>query len=296
MMRATRALLVFLLLFPAAGAALAAVRKTELGLATVSAGTWTVYGDLDGFLPEPYSGGSSGRLPGAPGPLQRIEFNKIAVLGFYGTLWGQPAFLALPWLWTAKIRDGGRDDRVALGDGEIYVGQRMGAVEGRLGLIFPAGYDTRDGDPWIGPGNMQVTLGAAFNPNLTRYSARWEMSAEAKWAYTLDDAIAKSGSWALYPSGKLSYRPSQAWKFGLEGLGHWKSSYWGRSATFGESVLGVTDGSSPKPQWGAGLVPNLFVEHFLNGNVALGLKAGHGFWGYRDAASYNASVYLLYFP
>jgi hypothetical protein len=288
---------VFLSLFPsifpstflAAAGTASAARKTELGLATVSTGTWTVYGDLDGFLPDPYPGGSSGAL-------ERIEFNKIAVLGFYGTVWGQPAFLALPWLWTAKVSDGGRDDRLALGDGELYVGQRMGAVEGRLGLIFPAGYDTRDGDPWIGPGNLQVTLGAAFNPNLTRYSARWELSAEAKWAYALDDAIAKSGTWALYPSGKLSYRPSQPWKFGLEGLGYWKSSYWGRSATFGESVLGVTDDAGPKPEWGAGLVPNLFVEHFLNGNVALGLKAGHGLWGYRDAATYNASLYLLYFP
>jgi hypothetical protein len=43
-------------------------------------------------------------------------------------------------------------------------------------------------------------------------------------------------------------------------------------------------------------VPNLFLEDFLNGNVAVGLKAGHGLWGYRDAATYNASVYLLYFP
>ncbi|MEO6095176.1 MAG: hypothetical protein ABIW76_05690 [Fibrobacteria bacterium] len=288
----TRASLVFPILFLAAAQAMAAGRKTELGLATVSTGTWTVYGDLDGFLPEPFSGGATGAA-------KRVEFNKIAVLGFYGTVWGQPAFLALPWLWTAKISENGRDDRVALGDGEIYLGQRVGGVEGRVGLIFPAGYDTRDGDPWIGPGNLQVTLGAAFNPNLTRYSQRWEMSAEAKWAYTLDDAIAKSGTWALYPSGKVSFRPVQAWKFGLEGLAYWKSSYWGRSATFGESVLGLSGSAGtkpPKPQWGAGLVPNLFVEYFLNGNVALGLKAGHGLWGYRDAATYNGSVYLLYFP
>lgn len=263
----------------------AADRKTSLGLATVSAGTWTAYGELDGFFPGSYSG--------YPDGLRRYEFNKIAVLGFYGTLFGQPAFLSLPWLWTAKHEDKGSEHRVAPGDAEMYLGQRAGVVEARLGLIVPAGYDTEDGDPWIGPGNVQVTLGAAVNPNLTRYSRRWELSAEGKWAYALDDAIAKSGSWAFYPSGKLSFRPTQPWKLGLEGLGYWKSSYWGRSATFGESVLGA-DG--PRAEWGAGFVPNLFVEHFLDGNVAIGLKAGHGVWGYRDAATYNASVYLLYFP
>ncbi|MEO7423674.1 MAG: hypothetical protein ABI036_00715 [Fibrobacteria bacterium] len=299
MKRVLQVFLFILFILWSAAQTVAAVRKTALGLATVSAGTWTVYGDLDGFLPKPYggaSGGSSGGSPGALGPLRRIEYNKIAVIGFYGTVWGQPAFAALPWLWTANVGESGRDDRVALGDGEFYLGQKAGGAEWRLGLIFPAGYDIRDGDPWMGPGNLQVTLGAAFNPNLTRYSRRWEMSSEAKWAYTLDDAIAKSGTWGLYPSGNLCYRPGQPWKFGLEGLGYWKSSYWGRSAGFGESVLGITDSASPKPQWGAGLVAGMFVEHFLNGNLALGLKAGHGIWGYRDAATYNASVYLLYFP
>lgn len=280
-------LLAFPLLFPERpeAAAQSAARKTSLGLATVSAGTWTAYGELDGFIPGSYSG--------YPDGLRRYEFNKIAVLGFYGTVFGQPAFLSLPWLWTAKHEDQGARHRIALGDGEMYVGQRIGMAEARLGLIAPAGYDTKDGDPWIGPGNVQVTLGAAVNPNLTRYSRRWEMSAEGKWAYTLDDAIAKSGSWAFYPSGKISFRPAQQWKFGMEGLGYWKSSYWGRSASFGQSVLGQ---SGPKAQWGAGFVPNLFVEDFLNGNVAVGLKAGIGLWGYRDAATYNASIYLLYFP
>jgi hypothetical protein len=46
-------------LLPAAlllpGRAEAASRKTSLGLATVSAGTWTAYGDLDGFAPGSYS-------------------------------------------------------------------------------------------------------------------------------------------------------------------------------------------------------------------------------------------------
>jgi hypothetical protein len=93
---------------------------------------------------------------------------------------------------------------IALGDAELYLGwgfERAGITELRLGLIFPAGYDTRDGDPWMGTGNVQVTLGAALNPNITRYSRRWEISTEWKWAYALDDAIAKSGSWGFFPSG-----------------------------------------------------------------------------------------------
>jgi len=79
----------------------------------------------------------------------------------------------------------------------------------------------------------------------------------------------------------------------LEILGYWKSSYWGRSASFPQAVLGK---NGPKAEWKAGVVPILFVEDFLNRNLALGAKAGHSLWGYRDAAAYNASVYLLYFP
>jgi hypothetical protein len=99
-------------------------------------------------------------------------------------------------LWTSKRLESGSRDRIAVGDAELYLGwdfERAGITELRLGLIFPAGYDTRDGDPWIGPGNVQVTLGAALNPSITRYSRRWEISTEWKWAYALNDAIAKSG-------------------------------------------------------------------------------------------------------
>lgn len=254
----------------------------RLGLLTVSTGTWASYGTLDGFVPDPYSDG-----------LERYAFNKLLVAGMYGQVFGQPAYLSLPWLWTAKRDGSGTAHRVALGDGEAYLGRKVARAEVRLGMIVPLGYDRRDGDPWIGPGNIQVTLGAAVNPNITRYSREWEASAEAKWAFALDDAIAKAGSWGLYPSAKLSHRPADGWKWGLEGLGYWKSQFWGRSATLGQSVFG---GGGPKAQWNAGLVPVLFGEWFVRPGFALGLKAGHSLWGYNDAASYNASAYLLYFP
>jgi hypothetical protein len=264
-------------------------RKTSLGLATVSAGSWAVYGDLDGFVPEPFQASR-------PDALVRYEFNKLAVLGLYGTVFGQPAFLSLPWLWTSKRLESGSRDRIALGDAELYLGwdfKRAGISELRLGLIFPAGYDNRDGDPWIGPGNVQVTLGAALNPNITRYSRRWEISTECKWAYALNDAIAKSGSWGLFPSGKLSFRPTEKWRFGLEVLGSWKSSYWGRSANFSQSVFGKP---GARAEWKATVVPCLFGEYFLTPNLALGGKGGYGVWGYHDGATYNGSVYVLYFP
>jgi hypothetical protein len=261
--------------------ALPDAKHLDLGLAVLSTGTWATYGNLDGFDSRLYQD-----------ELKRYEFNKILALGLYGRILGQPAFFSLPWQWTSKRLKSGTEDRIAPGDAEFYVGHRIGRVEARLGLIFPAGYDTDDGDPWIGPGNLQATLGAAVNPNITRFSRRWELAAEAKWAYALDDAIAKAGSWALYPNGKVAFRPSERWKGGLEGLGYWKSSYWGRSATFGEAVLG-DDG--PKAQWGAGLAAGLFGEVYFTQRLALGLKAGHSLWGYRDAVSYNSSAYLLWF-
>lgn len=256
--------------------------ETKLGLITASTGTWIAYGGQDGFVPEPYTG-----------DLRLYAFNKLLVIGMYGQAAGFPFYLSIPWLWTDRIAASGDRNRIALGDGEFYAGRKTGKVESRIGLIAPLGYDRRDGDPWIGPGNVQVTLGMAFNPNITRYSDRWEAAAEWKWAYALDDAIAKAGSWQFYPGAKVAYRPGPAWKFGLEGQGYWKASYWGRSASFSQAVLGA---GGRKAQWGAGLVPDLFAEAYLRPALALGAKAGHSLWGYRDAASLNASLYLLYFP
>lgn len=264
-------------------AALAATHPpARLGLLTVSTGTWASYGTLDGFVPEPYANG-----------LELYSFHKLLVAGIYGQILGQPAFLSLPWLWTAKRDTAATRHRIALGDGEFYLGQKLGRWEGRMGMIFPLGYDRKDGNPWIGPGNFHVTLGVAVNPNISKFSRKWETSAEAKWAFALDDAIAKSGSWGLYPSAKLSHRPVADWKWGMEGLGYWKSTYWGRSASLNQSLFG---GQGPKAQWNAGLVPMLFGEWFARPGFALGLKAGHSLWGYRDAASYTGSGYILYFP
>ena len=262
--------------------AAAKAQPVRLGLAVFSTGTWTTYGTLDGFSPRLYDNG-----------VRRYEFNKILALGLYGRILGRPAYLSVPWQWTSRRLAGESDDRVALGDGEFYAGHRIGKTEIRAGLVFPAGYDRGRGSPWIGPGNLQATVGAAVNPNITRYSRRWELGAEGKWAYALDDAIAKSGSWGFYPNAKISFRPGPGRKTGIEFLGYWKSTYWGRSASFSQSVLGK-DG--PRAQWNAGLVPSAFLEEYFSRNIALGVKAGHSLWGYRDAVSYNASVYLLYFP
>lgn len=261
----------------------------DLGLLVLSTGTWATYGILHGFAREEY-----------PGTLERYEFNKPVSAACYGRLFGLPAFLGLPFHWTVKRRAGADVHRLAPGDLETYVGRRLGRVEGRLGMILPAGYDRglaytdpeamgRAGDPWIGPGNVQVTLGAAANPNLTRYSARWEASGEAKWALALDDGIAKAGSWALYPSAKLSFRPDQGWKPGVELSGHWKSQHWGKAVAWREAFGGDAD-------WSAGAVATLFLEAYLRPGMALGGKAGHSVWGYHDAASYHATLYLLYFP
>lgn len=269
--------------------AVPAWRDHDLGLAVLSAGTWTTYGALHGFSRSDF-----------PGGLQRYEFNKLLSTAFYGRLFGLPAYLGLPLHWTAKRTTAGDVHRIALGDLELYLGRRLGRVEARLGLILPAGYDRgvewtspeekgKAGDPWIGPGNTQVTLGAAANPNLTRYSRRWETSGEAKWALALDDGIAKAGTWALYPSVKASFRPSQRWKPGAEISGHWKSQHWGRSVEISEVFNQDAD-------WSAGAALTAFAEVFLLPGTAVGMKAGHSLWGYHDAASYNLSLYLLWFP
>lgn len=268
-----------------------AKRDSQVGLAVLSTGTWTTYGKLDGFDIDLYDNG-----------VNHYSFNKILSVALYGKLLGQPAYFALPLAWTAKYTDAGDDHRIAPGDGEFYLGQKWGLVEGRIGLIFPAGYDTHDGSPWIGPGNLQATVGLAVNPKISRYSKRWDFSAEAKWAYTLDDAIAKAGTWGLYPSAKVSFRPNKTWKWGGEGLVYWKSAYWSKSATFAQAVLGAKTGvNGPKAYWNAGVVPTFFGEYYgdkklWGGQWAFGVKGGHSLWGYRDAASYNASVYWLFFP
>lgn len=265
-------------------------QRNDLGLVVLSSGTWTTYGRLDGFLAgEGYSGG-----------LERYEFNKPLATALYGQVLGLSAFLGLPLHWTAKRTEDGDVHRVAPGDLEIHLGKRLGRVEGRMGLIAPAGYDRgiawtspegkgKDGDPWIGPGNFHVTLGAAANPNLTRYSRFFEASGEAKWAYALTDGIAKAGSWSFLPSAKLSLRPDPALKPGVELSGHWKSQHWGKAVEIRRAFDAEAD-------WSAGMVATLFLEWFVTPGTAVGGKAGHSLWGYRDASSYHATAYLLYFP
>jgi hypothetical protein len=261
----------------------------DLGLAVLSTGTWTTYGTLRGFDHADYTDGR-----------ERYEFNKLLSMGFYGKAFGLPAYVGLPIHWTARRAEGEDLHRIAPGDLELYLGKRIRRVEGRIGLIIPAGYDRGlawttpegeggPGNPWIGPGNVQVTLGAAANPNLTRYSARWEASGEAKWSLALDDGIAKAGSWALFPSAKLSFRPNSTWKPGVELSGHWKSQHWGKAVDLSRTFGADAD-------WSAGAVATVFAEHYLRPGLALGLKAGHSLWGYRDDSSYNGSLYLLYFP
>lgn len=279
-----------------AAAALAAAgpkpfwQRNDIGLVVLSSGAWTTYGRLDGFLIG----------DGYMGALERYEFNKPLSTAVYGHLLGLSAFAGLPLHWTAKRTEDGDVHRVAPGDFEMYLGRRVGRVEGRVGFITPAGYDRdvawtspegkgRDGDPWIGPGNFQVTLGAAANPNLTRYSRFFEASGEAKWAYALTDGIAKAGSWSLFPSAKLSFRPSPTLKPGVEFSGHWKSQHWGKAVEIRKAFAADAD-------WSAGAVATGFLEWFVTPGTALGAKLGHSLWGYRDASSYNATVYLLYFP
>lgn len=274
---------------PALAASKPAWKRNDLGLLVLSAGTWVSYGNLHGFSPEGYRS-----------PIERYEFNKIVSAACYGTVFGLPAYLGLPIQWTANRLSGGDVHRVAPGDLEAYLGKRLGRLEGRLGLIVPAGYDRgfehtrpeskgKAGNPWIGPGNVQVTLGAAANPNLTRYSERWEASGEAKWALALDDGIAKAGTWGFFPSAKVSFRPVPEWKPGLELSGHWKSQHWGRGVDLQEAFARDAD-------WSAGAVATLFLERYLSSRLALGAKAGHSLWGYHGDASYNATLYLLYFP
>ncbi len=264
-------------------------RGNDLGLAVFSTGTWTTYGELHGFSPRDYRKG-----------LRRYEFNKLLAVSLYGRIFGLPAYLGLPLHWTARRTSDGDQHRIAPGDLETYLGKRLGRAEARLGLILPAGYDRgldysdpdgggKAGKPWIGPGNTQVTIGAAVNPNLTRYSRRWEASAEAKWALALDDGIAKAGSWSLFPSAKIAFRPKQRWKSGVEFSGHWKSQHWGRS-------VDLRDAFDADADWGAGAVATGFLEAYVLPGTAVGMKIGHSLWGYHDAASYNASLYLLYFP
>lgn len=260
----------------------------KLGLAVVSAGTWTTYGRLHGFDRTDHARG-----------VDRYEFNKPLSIALYGKVLGLPAYLGLPLHWTAKRQASGDVHRIAAGDLDLYLGKRIRRVEGRLGLILPTGYRDfawtepeekgRDGDPWIGSGNVQVTLALAANPNLTRYSRRWEASAEARWALAVDDGIAKSGSWALHPSAKLSFRPSQQWKHGAELSGHWKSQHWGKSVPLG-GIFGRD------ADWGAGVMGTALVERYVLPGLAVGAKAGHSLWGYHDAVAYHASLYLLYFP
>jgi hypothetical protein len=200
----------------------------------------------------------------------------------------------LPLAWTLRHGVDVKRSRWAIGDLSGYLGKRIGPVEPRLGFSIPAGYDTREGSPWIGPGTWQSTLGLAFNSRISPQSPEWEVSGECVHAHAWKSGVAKTGTWSLNPSAKVIYRPEYQWKFGAEGLFWWKKSYWGREADFSAAYGGEEDGR--RPEWKAGLFAQVFSEWYFKKKNAVGLKLGHSLWGYRDKVSMSGTLYWAWFP
>lgn len=253
------------------------------GLVLTSTGVWHTYGTLHGLRPAWDSD--------APAS---TSFFKPVGFALYG---GNRSFswnLNYPLAYTVRRASGETESRLAFGDLTGYLGKRLGPVEPRIGFSLPAGYDPGDGRPWIGPGSWQSTVGVAFNSRISPQSPEWEVSGECVHAHAWKSGVMKAGSWSLSPSVKLVYRPEYTWKFGVEGLGWWKKSYWGKEAGLAAAYGGEEDGR--RPEWKAGAFAQGFVEWYFRKKNALGLKAGHSLGGYHDAAAAAASLYWAWFP
>ncbi len=256
--------------------------KTSLGLISLSSGSWAAYGELDGFEISPYEG-----------EIEKYVFNKLLAVSLYGGLGRYGYHIGLPWQWTVKSLPEGSVNRIDPGDLTAYLSKRWGLYNARLGFSLPAGYDSRNGDPWIGQGNRQLVLGTAARLPLTLLGSGAGGALEADGSYSLDDGLAKRGSFSLSPSVKIwkRFHPGLKGEFYL--YSYYKSYYWSRGVSVSQSLWGA---QGPAADRSAGIVPGLSVETRLTPKTHLGLKGGHSLWGYRDKASYHFAVFLNVFP
>ncbi len=253
--------------------------KASLGLINLSSGTWATYGELDGFAISP-----------PEDEVEKYVFNKLMAVALYGRLGQYGYHVGLPWQWTVKSLREDSENRVDPGDLTAYLSRRWGAFDARLGFVMPAGYDTRDGDPWIGQGNRQLLLGAGARKDLPALGVEGILDVEG--AYSLDNGIAKKGSWSLSPVLKFKKPLGPDMNSELYFSGSYKSYLWKEGAPLSR-FLGSSEGRANR---NAGLVPGIAWETRLSPRIWVGAKGGHSLWGYRDKASYHASVFLNYYP
>ncbi len=256
--------------------------KTSLGLISLSSGTWATYGDLNGYENSPYSG-----------DIEKYVFNKLLAVSVYGRLGRYGYHVGLPWQWTVKSSRDGSENRVDPGDLTAYLSRKWFLFDARLGFVMPGGYDTRNGDPWIGQGNRQMLLGTGVRLPIHSIGTGADGSLEVEFAYSLDDGIAKKGSWSLSPTFKIQKRLNSGLNGEVYLMGFYKSYYWDRSATLAQSLWGA---NGPESDRKAGLVPGMSLQARLMPKVYAGIKGGHSLWGYREKASYHAALFLNVYP
>ncbi|MBD3392953.1 MAG: hypothetical protein GF418_12680 [Chitinivibrionales bacterium] len=188
-----------------------------------------------------------------------LYFNKVPV-NAYVSFMGFKAFAGIPLLWSVRTKGGAYDNGlVRLADINLYVGRPVGPLEPRLGVKVPTGY--RTDRVWIGSRNVKLQAGLGLNSEV-REVGRLNAAGEVMFDLYLPgpNALAMWKSWELLPSFKISFRPVERTRIGLELLASVKSVYWAQD--WRETTLGT--------------VPNLYGEFALSDRVYLNLKAGAG--------------------
>jgi len=239
------------------------------GLATVSMNT----GSHAGIDLVNVAAGSWVHVPADDVYSGEIWFNKLSA-HLYATLSETKLYVGVPLAWTVatngdsvktdegavKTDEGSiKTQQVMLGDLSFYVGRRFAVVEPRFGAKIPLGYSTDFGRrAWIGPGNVRLRAGLGLN-SAVRETRTVAVSGEVMASVYLPGGVVHPGSWALEPSAKVSFRPREKLRLGLEVLGSYAYTRWG-DTYLEHSIL---------------VVPNLYGELQIR-NLAFGIKAGFG--------------------
>lgn len=184
---------------------------------------------------------------------------------------------------------------VAPGNLNFWIGKKILIIEPRIGFLVRM-YPTGSKYPWFGDGNIRIQGGFGLNSNV-REEKNINASGEIMFNIAIADfenaenpAYAKNGSFSVLPSFKLSWRPVDKIKTGIEVLGSFQYSKW-----IWEKHIELK----------AGIVPNIFGEFFIREKFAISTKFGFGpsfkraplkdSFSYK-ANSINTSIGINFYP
>lgn len=207
----------------------------------------------------------------------KIYLNNYLTLGPIKGYVGIPLQIVAQRVWSESEMQRVDTSGIRLGDLNIWIGKKVKFIEPRIGIKLPLFYPKDN--IWYGSGNIKIQAGIGLNANV-RDDNLLSNSGEIMFNIVVVDwtnsdnvknAHAYNGSFTLLPSYKLSLKPNDKIKVGLEILGSFSRTFWTWNNTNGDD-----ERDDNEIELSASIVPNIYSEIFIKDKLALSTKAGFG--------------------